>query len=220
VNAYDTTDEPVSARYRVDRGHWVDLKSTGEFTWYAALPAGLKKPIGPHEVEVEIEDGDGARWTAISKFTFTADKAIVPVAGADWSQHHGNAAHAGVAADAIEAGQRLAWSYRTKGTFLTGSPAIVDGVVYAGTRDENGSGNSAVHAVSLASGQELWSYSVPSSVHGSIAVSDGLVYVPTLRGTLFAVDAETGQLAWRNDPGPAPDGNNQRTYGVLRRDGC
>ena len=215
VNAYDTTDEPVSARYRVDRGHWADLKSTGEFTWYAPLPAGLKKPIGPHEVEVEVEDDDGARWTATSKFTFTADKAIVPVAGADWTQHHGNAAHAGVAADAIEAGQRLAWSYRTKGTFLTGSPAIVDGVVYAGTRDENGEGNSAVHAVDQVTGKELWTFPVPSSVHGSVAVSDGLVYVPTLRGVLFAVDAKTGQLKWKNEPGPAPEGNNQRTYGYY-----
>lgn len=215
VNAYDTTDAPVSARYRVDRGHWSDLRSTGEFTWYAALPAGLKKPIGPHSVEVEVEDEDGARWTATSNFTFTADKAIVPVAGADWSQHHGDAAHAGVAADAIEAGQRLAWSYRTKGTFLTGSPAIVDGVVYAGTRDENGEGNSAVHAVSQATGQVLWTYQVPSSVHGSIAVADGLVYVPTLRGSLFALDAKTGALKWRNDPGPAPEGNNQRTYGYY-----
>ena len=119
------------------------------------------------------------------------------------------------AGDAIAAGQRLAWSYRTKGTFLTGSPVIVDGVVYAGTRDENGDGNSAVHAVSLATGKKLWSYSVPSSVHGSVAVSDGLVYVPTLRGSLFAVDARTGKLKWRNDPEPAPEGNNQRTYGYY-----
>jgi outer membrane protein assembly factor BamB len=215
VNAYDTTDAPVSARYRVDRGRWIDLRSTGEFTWYAALPAGLKKPIGPHSVEVEVEDEDGARWTATSNFTFTADKAIVPVAGADWTQHHGDAAHAGVAVDAIEAGQRLAWSYRTKGTFLTGSPAIVDGVVYAGTRDENGEGNSAVHAVSQATGQALWTYEVPSSVHGSVAVADGLVYVPTLRGSLFALDARTGALKWRHDPEPAPEGNNQRTYGYY-----
>ncbi|WP_442913220.1 outer membrane protein assembly factor BamB family protein [Kribbella sp. CA-293567] len=166
---------------RVDRGRWSDLRSTGEFTWYAALPAGLKKPIGPHLVEVEVEDEDGARWTATSDFTFTADKAIVPVAGADWSQHHGDAAHAGVAGDAVEAGQRLAWSYRTKGTFLTGSPAIVDGVVYAGSRDENGEGNSAVHAVSQATGQVLWTYQVPSSVHGSIVI---------------AYDLATGKKLW------------------------
>jgi outer membrane protein assembly factor BamB len=213
VNAYDSTDAPVSVRYRIDNGSWKPLYSTGEFTWYGTLPDSTQ--YGDHTLLVEAADKTGATWKATSKFTLTNEKAIKPVAGANWSQHHGDPSHTGVATDTIAAGQRLAWSYRTKGTFLTGSPAIVDGVVYAGTRDENGDGNSAVHAVSLATGRKLWSYTVPSSVHGSIAVSDGLVFVPTLRGTLFAVDAKTGQLKWRNDPGPAPEGNNQRTYGYY-----
>lgn len=213
VNAYDTTDQPVRVRYQLDKTDWRSLQSTGEFTWYADLPRGVR--TGKHRIVVEATDKTGATWTRTSDFTFTGEKAIQPVAGANWSQHHGDAMHSGVATDAIAAGQRLAWSYRTKGTFVTGSPVIVNGVVYAGTRDENGDGTSAVHAVSLATGKKLWSYSVPSSVHGSVAVSDGLVYVPTLRGSLFAVDAKTGKLKWRNDPGPAPEGNNQRTYGYY-----
>jgi outer membrane protein assembly factor BamB/predicted phosphodiesterase len=216
VNAYDTTDAPVSARFRLDgRGTWNELKSTGEFTWFSGLPPGLPNPIGKHTVEVQVFDKTGASWKGTSEFTFTDEKAIKPVAGADWSQHHGDASHSGVAQDIINPGQRLAWSYRTKGTFLTGSPVIVDGVVYAGTRDENGDGNSAVHAVSQATGKKLWSYPVPSSVHGTIAVSDGLVFVPTLRGTLFALNAQTGELVWRNDPDAAPEGFNQRTYGYY-----
>ncbi|MEV5963506.1 PQQ-binding-like beta-propeller repeat protein [Kribbella sp. NPDC051952] len=213
VNAYDTTDAPVRVRYRLDNGAWRALQSTGEFTWYGDLPHGTK--AGKHKLVVEAADKTGATWTRTSDFTFTTGKAIQPIAGANWSQHHGDASHNGVATDAIAAGQRLAWSFRTKGTFLTGSPAIVNGIVYAGTRDENGDGNSAVHAVSLATGKKLWSYTVPSSVHGSVAVSDGLVYVPTLRGTLFAVDAKTGKLKWRHDPEAAPEGNNQRTYGYY-----
>ncbi|TWD83160.1 outer membrane protein assembly factor BamB [Kribbella amoyensis] len=213
VNAYDTTDAPKKVRYRLDNGGWHPLTSTGEFTWYSELPPSAK--VGRHTLEVEAADRTGATWKGTSKFTLTAEKAIRPVAGADWSQHHGDASHGGVAQDAIAAGQRLAWSYRTKGTFLTGSPAIAGGVVYAGTRDENGDGNSAVHAVNLATGKKLWSYSVPSSVHGSVAVADGLVYVPTLRGTLFAVDAKTGRLKWRHDPETAPAGSNQRTYGYY-----
>ncbi|WP_350277318.1 PQQ-binding-like beta-propeller repeat protein [Kribbella sp. HUAS MG21] len=213
VNAYDTSDAPRKVRYRIDGGTWLPLQPTGEFTWYAALPGTVR--TGPHKLDVVAEDGTGATWTRTSNFTLTAAKAIQPVAGADWTQHHGDASHSGVAADAIAAGQRLAWSYRTEGTFLTGSPAIIDGVVYAGTRDENGDGNAAVHAVSLATGKKLWSYPVPSSVHGSVAVSDGLVYVPTLRGTLFAADAKTGLLKWRHDPEPAPAGSNQRTYGYY-----
>ncbi|ADB31691.1 metallophosphoesterase [Kribbella flavida DSM 17836] len=213
VNAYDTTDAPVKVRYRLDNRGWKQLRSTGEFTWYADLPGGTR--TGSHTLEVEAADKTGATWRGTSNFTLTTDRAIRPAAGADWNQHHGDAAHSGVAAAKVPAGQRLAWSYRTEGTFLTGSPAIVDGVVYVGTRDENGDGNSALHAVELATGRKLWTYPVPSSVHGSVAVSGGLVYVPTLRGTLFAVDAKTGQLKWRNDPQAAPAGTNQRTYGYY-----
>ena len=214
VNAYDTTDAPVKAQYRIDgKGGWRSLKSTGEFTWYSDLPGGTK--IGKHTVEVQAFDKTGASWKGTSKFTLTNEKAIKPIAGTNWTQHHGDASHSGVAEDVISAGQRLAWSYRTEGTFLTGSPVIVNGVVYAGTRDENGDGNSALHAVSQTTGKKLWSFPVPSSVHGSIAVSDGLVFVPTLRGTLFAVDARTGKQVWRNDPGAAPEGFNQRTYGYY-----
>ncbi|MFJ6079407.1 PQQ-binding-like beta-propeller repeat protein [Pseudarthrobacter sp. NPDC092419] len=214
ANAYDTTDAPVKAEFRLDGGNWRPLAATGHFTWHSELQGDLRKP-GKHTVEVRATDATGASWTKTSTFTFTADKAIIPVKGADWSQHHGDQGHTGVAADRIDAGQRLAWSYRTEGTFLTGSPAIVNGVVYAGTRDENGDGNSAVHAVDQATGKQLWTYEVPSSVHGSIAVSDGLVFVPTLRGSLFAVDAASGQLRWQHNPEPAPENYNQRTYGYY-----
>ena len=214
ANAYDTTDAPVKVEFRLDGGNWRPLKASGEFTWHSDLQGDLRKP-GKHTVDVQATDASGATWNKTSTFTFTDEKAVVPTKGADWSQHHGNEAHTGVATDKIAAGQRLAWSYRTEGTFLTGSPAIVNGVVYAGTRDENGDGNSAVHAVDQATGKQLWTYKVPSSVHGSIAVSDGLVFVPTLRGTLFALDATTGQLKWQHDPEPAPEGYNQRTYGYY-----
>ena len=214
ANAYDTTDAPVKAQFRLDGGNWRPLAATGAFTWHSELQGDLRK-AGRHTVEVQATDANGASWSKSATFTLTADKAITPVKGADWSQHHGDQGHTGVASDRIDAGQRLAWSYRTEGTFLTGSPAIVNGVVYAGTRDENGDGNSAVHAVDQATGKKLWSYPVPSSVHGSIAVSNGLVFVPTLRGTLFAVDAATGQLKWQHDPEPAPEGYNQRTYGYY-----
>ncbi|HZM83178.1 MAG TPA: hypothetical protein VFC19_46290 [Candidatus Limnocylindrales bacterium] len=107
-----------------------------EFTWYAELPDDRRRP-GQHTVEVQVFDKTGGTWSRSSAFTFTREPAIRPAAGANWPQHHGNAAHGGVAEDTINAGQRLAWFYRTDGTFLTVSPVIVDGVVYAGTRDEN-----------------------------------------------------------------------------------
>jgi outer membrane protein assembly factor BamB len=214
VNAYDTTDAPTGVKFRVDGGSWRPLTATGEFTWHSELQGNLRT-AGEHTVEVQATDAAGETWSASSTFTLTEDERVVPTEGEDWEQHHGDEGHTGVHGDEIAAGQRLAWSYRTEGTFLTGSPVIVDGVVYAGTRDENGDGNSAVHAVDQATGKALWTREMPSSVHGSIAVADGKVFVPTLRGTLFALDAATGEEVWQHAPEAAPEGYNQRTYGYY-----
>lgn len=43
-----------------------------------------------------------------------------------------------------------------------------------------------MRAVELTTGKLLWSAKTEVSVHGSPAVSDGLVYVPTIHGTLHA----------------------------------
>lgn len=212
VNAYDTADQVRSVQMRVDGGEWTDLHSTGEFTWFRQLP-GRKDP-GEHTLEVRAQADGGGTWTERAGFTLTADKAIQVEAGSDWSQHHGDASHAGVA-PAQEPGRRLAWSYRTEGTFLTGSPVVVGNVLYAGTRDENGEGNSRLHAVDVITGKKLWDREVPQSIHGSLAAADGLVFVPTLEAALYAFDGTTGELVWKHAPEAAPAPYNQRAYGYY-----
>lgn len=213
INAYDTGDEVTSARFRIDGGSWRPVHPSGEFTWWSAANKQLL-PEGDHTLEVSAKDEAGKTWTEEVDFTVSEDarEAIVP--GADWTQHHGDAAHTG-ATGAQDAGRVLAWSYRTEGTFLTGSPVIQDGVVYAGTRDENGEGNSRIHAVDMVTGKKLWDFEVPQSIHGSLAVADGLVFAPTLGSELYAVDAKSGELKWQAAPEEAPEPNNQRTYGYY-----
>ena len=133
-------------------------------------------------------------------------------AGADWAQFHGDQQHSGVAADLLEPDLQLAWTHRTRGVFLTGSPVIADGVAYAGVRDENGTERGGVHAVDLDSGRKLWEFDVPSSVHGTPAVSGSTVLIPSLRGTLYAVSARTGRLRWKREPEPWTPPVNQRSY--------
>lgn len=212
VNAYDTADEVHAVRYRVDgAGPWRRLAPSGEFTWHAGW-RGRAPAVGEHTVEVEAVDEGGERWTTTSTFTVTDDDPVRPVAGSDWAQSHGDAAHGGVSPDEVGPAMQLAWSHRTDGTFVTGSPVIADGVVYAGTRDEDGEGDARVHAVDLATGAALWEYPVDSSVHGTPAVADGVVYAGTLRGTLYALDARTGDLLWDRPVEPAPGPENQRVY--------
>ena len=214
INAYDTGDEVVSARFQIagDK-NWRPLYRSGEFTWRGNLPNSQQTP-GGHRIDVQVVDAAGKTWTKSADFTLTDEPELKPVAGGDWDQHHGDQSHSGVA-PAQEAGRRLAWSFRTEGTFLTGSPVIHDGVVYAGTRDENGDGNSRIHAVRLKNGRELWNVEVPQSIHGSLAYGDGLIFAPTLGSELYAVDAESGKLSWKAVPEQAPAPNNQRTYGYY-----
>lgn len=211
VNAYDTSDPAVKVQYRLDGGRWQSMRSTGsDYTW-TATP---KLRPGRHNIEVRATDGAGRSWKETTRFRVTAAKTVAPTAGGEWGQHHGDAAHTGVA-PALSAPKQLAWVHNTKGWFLTGSPVISKGVVYAGTRDENGEGKSAVHAVDLKTGKTRWVAPIASSVHGSVAVADGKVFVPSLRGVMYALDAATGKELWRYTPEAAPEPYNQRTYGYY-----
>ncbi|MGW3626893.1 outer membrane protein assembly factor BamB family protein [Streptomyces sp. NPDC000880] len=210
VNAYHTSDKVESARYRVDGGEWQSMKKSGEFTWYAKYPT-LAKEVGEHTLDVEAVAEGGARWQKSSTFQLTDAAPVKVEPGADWAQFHGDASHSGVASDVVRPDLELAWTYRTPGTILTGSPAIVGGVGYVGTRDENDLKNNRVHAVDLKTGNALWSARTDASVHGSPAVSDGLVFVPTINGTLYAFDAVTGKERWRREP-EAAEPDQQRSY--------
>jgi|GEM_PF-2702220 len=62
-------------------------------------------------------------------------------------------------------------------------PAIADGVAYVGPTDEG-----VVYAIDTESGEELWSYDLGTAGTGtSLAVANGVLYVPTADGTLYAI---------------------------------
>lgn len=216
VSAFDTAEDVRTVRYRLDGSAWHQLDHSGRVTWSAPWRGGAPG-LGAHTIDVEATDGAGRTWHRSAEFTVVDKAPVVPVAGADWGQHHGDAAHSGVATDAVDPrGLQLAWSHQTQGSFLTGSPVIAGGVVYAATRDEDGEGHAGIHAVDLATGRSLWTFPTEISVHGSIVVDDGLVYAQDLRSNLYAVDADTGQLTWQRSPVEGPDAaTNQRTYGYY-----
>ena len=85
---------------------------------------------------------------------------------------------------------KLAWSYQAKDG-VASSAAIVDGVVYVGSRD------GVLHAIDLATGKARWQYSTNSSIEeSSPAVREGVVYVGDMDGVVHAVDAATGKARW------------------------
>ncbi len=107
--------------------------------------------------------------------------------------------------DSNVAGLGLAWSYDT-GTIrgLEASPIVVDGLMFAtGTW-------SRVYALNAKTGEELWTFDpeVPGEwarfaccdvVNRGVAVWQGRVYVASLDGRLFALDASNGEVVWEVD---------------------
>ncbi|WP_152966722.1 PQQ-binding-like beta-propeller repeat protein [Sporosarcina globispora] len=201
VNAYNTTSNVKKVEYRVDGEKWKKLKQSSGMSWYGTWDA--RKAKGKtHHLEVRVTDDAENVWAKFSRFTIVDDdKKISPKSGSDWTMFHGNAQHTGYAKDTLEAGLRLGWTYRTPGTILTSSPAIVDGIVYIGTRDEDGNKHHAIHAVNQKTGKRLWKVDADAQVQSSPAVSDGIVYASSIRGTLYALDAETGRMIWKKSVG-------------------
>jgi outer membrane protein assembly factor BamB/predicted phosphodiesterase len=213
VNAYHSSDEVDFVVYQLDgKGPWYRMTQSGEMSWYSAW-RGPRPTVGQHSIEIQAHGPGGRLWSKEESFSVAGGKAVVPAATNDWPQHQGNEQHSGIATENLGRDLDLAWIYRTPGTFLTGSPVIVDGVVYAGTRDENAENVSAVHAVDLATGKKLWDFPTDSSVSRTVAVHDGVVYAQSLRANLYAIDAATGEQLWMRSPEAAPEPYVQRKWG-------
>jgi outer membrane protein assembly factor BamB len=77
--------------------------------------------------------------------------------------------------------------------YLQSSPAVAEGVVYAGSADGN------LYAVDAWTGKEKWQFATQARVRSSPAVAEGLVYVGSWDGHIYAVDTQTGQETWHFD---------------------
>lgn len=81
-----------------------------------------------------------------------------------------------------------------------GTIAVADGVAYTWSSD-------GLLAINATNGTELWrseAVQMASSRSAPLAVADGIVYVPTNRHGLAAVDATDGHVRWRFTLGDTP----------------
>ena len=50
-------------------------------------------------------------------------------------------------------------------------------------------------------GDILWDTDLPSPAFNAISFANGVVYQTTVKGTLYALDGETGAVLWSDEPG-------------------
>ncbi len=95
------------------------------------------------------------------------------------------------------------WRFDTDGR-IRSTPAIADGIVFAGSTD------GLVYALDLASGSEVWRHATEGagmtsadlgvdrkSIIAPVAVSEGLVFIGSRDGYMYALDQQTGERRWR-----------------------
>jgi outer membrane protein assembly factor BamB len=83
------------------------------------------------------------------------------------------------------------WDYSTNKSWVNGTPAVRDGVVYVGTSD-----SSRFMALDAKNGRLRWNFAAKAYVFSSAALAGDLAYVGDHNGKLYAVDTKTGKLAW------------------------
>lgn len=90
----------------------------------------------------------------------------------------------------------LRWTTRI-GRDLIASPAVAGAVVYVATYDEDGAVGGELVALDAATGFVRWTRALDGPVVSSPAVdAGGRIYVGTLNGTLYAIEAD-GTVVWQ-----------------------
>jgi outer membrane protein assembly factor BamB len=88
------------------------------------------------------------------------------------------------------------WSVSPGGplSILGDSPAVAKGLVYIGASvtGQHGSSSGVLYALKARTGKIIWSAPVASGITSSPAVANGVVYVGSDDGTLYAFNAKTG----------------------------
>jgi outer membrane protein assembly factor BamB len=141
---------------------------------------------------------------------FGKTRAVAAGAG-DWPAYRADALHRGSSAVPVSAKGALAWTWRPEKPFAFSKhysqhgfdfderpvpPVIAAGRVFAAGSD------GVVRAHGLKDGQPLWSATRCGPILGSPAFLDGLLFVPSLDGNVYALDAATGGLAWQRRLAP------------------
>ncbi|MBP1928954.1 outer membrane protein assembly factor BamB [Methanolinea mesophila] len=90
------------------------------------------------------------------------------------------------------------------------SPAFVDGVVYVGSSYDHG-----FRAFDALTGDLLWKFTTNEGVSSSPAVSNGVVYLADVDGTVFACNASTGDSLWSYPTGERVSSSPAVAGGVV-----
>lgn len=104
---------------------------------------------------------------------------------------------------------RVLWTFEAGAGFET-NPLVVDGIVYAGSRD------GYFYALSADTGRLKWQYRTDGPILFSAAYQGGTVYFASNDAHAYALHAQTGELLWKS--AKLPGGGFYSFWPVVYRD--
>ena len=185
---------PPSVTARVDCGTPVALRAAGGWSWQVELPA---LAAGTHSLVLEASTPSGDHATVTTAFEI-CDPGPPPVAGADWPQLGGDAAHRGARTHEIAPPLVTRWTTSVGGHVLTASPVIANGAVYVAVTDLADGNTGGVVALDLITGAVRWRFATPIPVRGALAIAGTTVIAARIDGVVVGLDAVTGTPRWRH----------------------
>jgi eukaryotic-like serine/threonine-protein kinase len=102
------------------------------------------------------------------------------------------------------------WDYSTSQSWVNGTPALSDSLVYVGTSDTR-----RFQALDAKTGRLRFVLDAEGLVFGSPALAGGIIFVGAFNGKLLAIDARTGKIIWEF----RTDGSKQDPLTVLAANG-
>ena len=200
VNTYTSEGPTLRVSYTLAAGGRTVVKkralqASTDWSWTGTLdlPESYRGQNLQLSVEAVYADGRTAKATR----TLTCgNEAETPRPTADWTNLLGNPAHAGVALKAPAAPLRMAWTRNVGANLYMCSPVVADGRVFVASVDEDLKGRAHLYALKAQDGSPLWEYRVRNSVKNTIVAAGGVVLAQDVEGWLYAIDAQSGTLAW------------------------
>src|SRR4030066_564276 len=120
-----------------------------------------------------------------------ASSASIDDVSYSWPMFHYDLGRTGFTESPAPTTNNLLWRFRTQDV-IDSSPAVVDDIVYIGSRDGK------IYALNATTGDEIWSYKTGNwFFFDSPAVADGKVFIGSGDQRVYSFDAKNGTVLWK-----------------------
>ncbi len=91
----------------------------------------------------------------------------------------------------------LLWMGLLDGECQFTRPVIADGLVFTASIDDHNGETAGIYALDIVNGERRWKFTTGNSVRNTIVCVDGVIYAQDVTGSLYAINAGSGQLRWQ-----------------------